>query len=58
MNFQQEHLPKDKPATQGEEYGFALETFLADQWPYLVGILIILLIFWYVRYSWRKRHRS
>ncbi|GAB2762023.1 MULTISPECIES: hypothetical protein [Bacteria] len=56
MTFQQEHLPKDKPATSDEQYGFAIETFLEDQWPYLVGILLVIFIFFYARYRWDKRH--
>ncbi|MCC8359459.1 hypothetical protein [Salinimicrobium sediminilitoris] len=57
MNFQQEHLPKDRPASEREGYGFSLEHFLEDQWMYLVGILIVLVVFFYARYAWRKRNR-
>ncbi|UZH53934.1 hypothetical protein JRG66_07880 [Salinimicrobium tongyeongense] len=56
MSFQQEHLPKDQPASEREGYGFSLEHFLEDQWMYLVGILIVLGIFFYARYAWRKRN--
>ncbi len=55
MSFQQEHLPQDRPATQEEEYGFSLQTFFEDQWPYLVGILLVLVIFFYARRQWSKR---
>lgn len=56
MSFQQEHLPRDKPATEREEYGFSLEDFLEDNWIYLVGIIVVLAIFFYARYAWRKRN--
>lgn len=56
MNFQQEHLPQDRPANEREEYGFTLENFWEDQWIYLVGILIVLAVFFYARYAWRKRN--
>lgn len=56
MSIQQEHLPKDRPASGREEYGFSFVDFLEDQWMYLVGILIVLAVFFYARYAWRKRH--
>lgn len=56
MNLQQEHLPRDKPATEREGYGFSIMDFLEDQWLYLLGIIVILGIFLYARYSWRKRN--
>ncbi len=57
MNIQQEHLPKDKPATEREGYGFTVGDFLEDNWLYLLGILFIIGIFLYARYSWRKRNQ-
>lgn len=57
MSLQQEHLPQDRPASAREEYGFHLEHFLEDQWPYLVGIVIVLAIFFYARYAQRKRNQ-
>jgi hypothetical protein len=56
MNLQQEHLPRNKPATEREGYGFSISDFLEDNWIYLLGILIVLGIFLYARHSWRKRH--
>lgn len=56
MKIQQEHLPQDRPATADEEWGFSFQYFLEDQWPYLVGIAIVLAVFYYARYRWRKRH--
>lgn len=57
MSFQQPELPQDRPASPGQQYGFELQTFFEDQWPYLLGILIVLVIFFYARYNWDKRHR-
>lgn len=55
MNIQQEHLPQDRPASEREGYGFAPIDFLEDNWVYLVGIIIVLAIFFYARYAQRKR---
>lgn len=57
MILQQEHLPRDKPATEREGYGFSFMDFMEDQWMYILGIIIILGIFLYARYSWRKRNQ-
>lgn len=56
MNMQQEHLPKDKPATREEEWGYSLQSFIEGNWEYILGILFVLVVFLYARYSWRKRH--
>lgn len=56
MIIQQEHLPKDKPASEREGYGFSIEDFLEDQWLYLVAIVVLLAVFFYARYAWRKRN--
>lgn len=58
MNIQQPHLPKDKPATPDEQWGFTIENFLQDNWLYLLGILFVLAIFLFARYRWRKRHEK
>lgn len=58
MALQQEHLPQERPARPEQEWGFTIEQFVADNWPYLIIILIILVIFFYARYSWRKRHEK
>lgn len=58
MTIQQEHLPKDRPATAEEEWGFSLQYFLEDQWPYLLGIAVVLVVFLYARYRWRLRHKK
>lgn len=57
MGLQQEHLPQEKPATSEQEWGFTIEQFVSDNWGYLVIILIILVIFFYARYSWTKRNK-
>ena len=57
MTIQQPQLPQDRPASPEEQWGFSLQHFLEDQWPYLVGIAIILAIYFYARYNWRKRHK-
>lgn len=57
MYFQQEHLPQDRPASEREGYGFSLENFLEDQWIYLVGIIIVLAIFFYARHAQKKRRK-
>lgn len=54
----QEHLPKDKPATPEEQWGYSFQSFLEGNWEYLLGILIVLAVFLYARYSWRKRNRK
>ncbi len=54
----QEHLPRDTQTTPEEEWGYTLMEFLGENWPYLLGILIVLGVFLYSRYSWRKRHEK
>lgn len=58
MSLFQEHLPKDKPATREQEWGFTLWEFLADNWLYLLAILVILGLFIYARKNWRKRQEK
>lgn len=58
MSLFQEHLPKDRPASREEEWGFTLWEFIADNWLYLIAILLILGIFFYARLSWRKRQNK
>lgn len=55
MNLQQEHLPKEEPATIEEQWPFDLTSFLEERWPYLLGILLVLAVFLYARFRWRKR---
>ncbi|MGY5849304.1 hypothetical protein [Salegentibacter sp. F14] len=58
MSAFQEHLPKDRPASREEEWGFTLWEFIADNWIYLMAILLILGVFLYARISWRKRQNK
>lgn len=58
MSFQIQHLPQDKKATPEQEWGFTLEEFIVANWIYLLAVLVLLLVFFYARYSWRKRHNQ
>jgi hypothetical protein len=58
MSLPQQHLPKDKPATPEQEWGFTIWEFISDNWLYLLGILLILAIFFYARYNWRRRQQK
>lgn len=58
MELPQEHLPKDRPASDEQSWGFTIWEFIADNWLYLLFIILILFIFLYARYSWRKRHEN
>lgn len=57
MGIQQEHLPKDQPATERQEYGFSLMDFLEDQWIYILAIIVLVALFFYARSRWDKRNR-
>ena len=57
MSFQQEHLPKDRPATERQEYGFDFIDFLEDNWIYILGIILLLVLFYYARAQWYKRNK-
>lgn len=50
----QEHIPREQDATEAQEWGFTLWEFIAGNWLYLLAILVVLGIFWFARYSWRK----
>lgn len=53
----QEHLPKDKDPSDAQEWGFTLWEFIQGNWVYLLVIIIMLGIFLYARYDWRRRNR-
>lgn len=55
---QQQHLPKDRPASEVEGWGFTLWEFLSENWIYLLGILIVLIIFFWARISWKRRQEK
>lgn len=57
MSTLQQHLPQDRRATPEEEWGFTFQEFIVGNWPYLLGIIIILAIFLYARYDWKRRNR-
>lgn len=58
MYIQQEHLPRPEDATPEQEWGFTFWEFIEGNWIYLSLILLVLVIFLYARYNWRKRHRN
>lgn len=58
MAFQQEHLPKDKDPSEIQEWGWTLQEFVTENLWYLLAILILLFLFFYARYNWRKRHQQ
>lgn len=58
MIFQQPHLPKDKPATREQEWGFTLWEFIEGNWIYIAGILLVLFVFLWARYSWKRRYQK
>jgi hypothetical protein len=58
MSLPQEHLPKDRDATSEQEWGFTIWEFITDNWLYLLGILLILTIFLFARYNWRRRQQK
>ena len=57
MSIQQEHLPKDRPATERQEYGFSFMDFLEDQWLYILAVIVLVVLFFYARHAWDKRNR-
>lgn len=56
MIFQQPELPKEKPATPEQEWGWTLKDFIVDNIWYLLAVALILFIFFFARYSYRKRY--
>tara|TARA_R100000789_G_C2888327_1_gene116672 strand:+ start:216 stop:392 length:177 start_codon:yes stop_codon:yes gene_type:complete len=58
MSFQQEHLPKDRDPNEIQEWGWTLQEFVTENLWYLLAILLLLFLFFYARYSWRKRHQK
>lgn len=57
MTLLQEHLPKDKDASEAQEWGFTLWEFIQGNWLYLLAIIVVLGVFLYARYDWRRRNR-
>ena len=54
MSFQIQHLPKDKAATPEQQWGYTFWEFITGNFWYLLGILIVLAIFLYARYYYKK----
>ncbi len=54
MSFQIE-IPKDKQPTPEQEWGFTIWEFIMGNLWYIIGIVIILAIFFYAR-SYMKKH--
>ncbi|MDT0687881.1 hypothetical protein [Autumnicola psychrophila] len=52
----QQHLPQDRNPSEDQMWGYSLWEFIEGNWMYLVAIIFLLGIFFYARYSWRKRH--
>ncbi len=52
----QQHLPKDRAATQEQEWGYTLWEFIMGNLWYLLGIFLVLGIFLYAR-SYSKRRK-
>lgn len=57
MALLQEHLPQDKDASAAQEWGFTLWEFIQGNWLYLLAIIVVLGVFLYARYDWRRRNR-
>ncbi|MDT0648227.1 hypothetical protein RM545_16150 [Zunongwangia sp. F260] len=54
----QQHLPQDRDPSEDQMWGYSLWEFIAGNWMYLIAIIFLLAIFFYARYSWRKRHEK
>lgn len=55
MSFLQEHIPKEEPASELEEWGFTVWEFIVGNWIYLLAIVLILALFFYARHKQRER---
>lgn len=55
MAFQIEHLPQDEPATREEQWGFTIWEFITGNIWYLLGIVLLLVIFLFARSHYKKR---
>ena len=57
MSLQLE-IPKDQPASPEQEWGFTIWEFIVENKWYLLAIILLLAIFYYARYSWRKKREK
>lgn len=55
MSIQIQHLPQDEPATGDEQWGFTIWEFITGNIWYLLGVVLLLVIFYYARTYYRKR---
>jgi hypothetical protein len=51
-------IPKGQPASPEQEWGFTIWEFILENKWYLLAIILLLAIFFYARYSWRKRQEK
>lgn len=58
MYFLQVHLPQEEDATEAQEWGFTLWEFIAGNWLYLLGIVLVLIIFLYARHRRKKKFKK
>ena len=56
--FLQLEIPKDRPPSPEQEWGFTIWEFIAGNKWYLLAIILLLAIFFYARYSWRKKREK
>ncbi|HET7361291.1 MAG TPA: hypothetical protein VFI78_05090 [Salinimicrobium sp.] len=57
MSLLQEHIPKEEPASELQEWGFSVWEFIVGNWIYLLAIVVILLLFLYARHRRRERFK-
>mgnify|MGYP006896871733 FL=1 len=57
MSLQLE-IPKDQPSSPEQEWGFTIWEFIVENKWYLLAIILLLAIFYYARYSWRKKREK
>lgn len=55
--MQQEHLPKDRDASESQQWGWEFQDFITQNFWYLVGILLLLAVFFYARHRWNVRNK-
>jgi hypothetical protein len=51
-------IPKDQPLRPEQEWGFTIWEFILENKWYLLAIILLLVIFYYARYNWRKRREK
>ncbi|MDN3596048.1 hypothetical protein [Zunongwangia endophytica] len=57
MLLQQPELPKDKPASETQQYGFELSDFIAENIWYLVILIVIVALVIFDQKRRRKRRK-